>query len=102
MRFTDVSKGPCNIKSTPGQYNGQYSSAYLKTDHLVIIAIEDCGATLNMTSLSWASFPLPENNGILFNEDWTYKNVYYLSSHEDSQSVVYLVLTENLSPVTFI
>ena len=100
MEFTDLSHGPCNIKSAA--INGQYSSAYLKRDHLVIIAIEDCGATMNLTSLSWASFPLPKINGILFNEDWTYKNVYYLSSHEDSQSAVYLVLTKLVTSISYL
>ena len=64
---------------------------------MVLIAIEDCGATLNLTSLSWTLLPLPMNNGILFNDDWTHKSVYYISSHNDTQSHVYMVLIVHFS-----
>ena len=91
MKFSNISGSPCNIVNAT--ISGQYSCSFLKSDNMVIIAVENCGAALNLTSLSWTLIPLPLKNGILFNADWSYQGVYYISSHNDTQSHIYSVLT---------
>ena len=52
-------------------------------------------AVLNLTSMKWKSYDLPRENGVVFNDDWQYERLFYISKDDrvNDTSHLYAVCT---------
>ena len=64
----------------------KFSSAILRPQNVIIVAVNNCTAALNLTSFVWMEFPLPMPTGVTFNIDTDEKIVLYISSQDDQAS----------------
>ena len=86
----------------PRKLNAQkpYSSAYLRPENSVIVAVDGCTAVLGLASFpdswTWSSVGHPmENNGVVFNKDGDENIVFYIGNaggnHGSNLTKVYKV-----------
>ena len=68
-----------------------FTCAYLKSEHSVIIAMDSCIVSLNLTSSQWKSHNLPYKSGLLFNIDEEQNTVTFIGTDNVNGSFVHMV-----------